>query len=157
MKRVPLSHGPFSGTPPMQRQASPEPAAEDIKMESVLDSFIRMLAERVACHVADQLAARPTAPEPATDLPNAWVDKRTACKTLGISTSTIDRLVREGAPVHIVGARRHFNLDEIREWLSVRGSRPTTPPRRVVEEAVDDAEVVDLAVRAGLHRADSRA
>jgi hypothetical protein len=42
------------------------------------------------------------------------------------SRATVRRLMREGAPVHFVGASPRFDLAEWRAWLAERGRRGTT-------------------------------
>jgi hypothetical protein len=67
--------------------------------------------------------------------PIGLVAKALAAKALGVSTSTLDRLVVEGAPIHPVGSRRMFDVAELRSWLDARGQRP--PSARRVRDSVD--------------------
>jgi hypothetical protein len=43
----------------------------------------------------------------------------------GCSRATVRRLLREGAPVHYVGASPRFDLTEWRAWCAERGRRGT--------------------------------
>jgi hypothetical protein len=82
--------------------------------------------------------------------PEGLLAKPRAAKALGISVSTLDRLVIAGAPVHHVGARRMFDITELRAWLAPRGRKPTTP------KPSDRVDVSDVLARSGLRIAGSR-
>jgi excisionase family DNA binding protein len=85
-----------------------------------------------------------------TPEPEGLLAKPRAAKALGVSVSTLDRLVKEGAPAHHVGARRRFDIAELRAWLASRGRKPTTP------KPSDRVDVSDVLVRSGLRIAGSR-
>ncbi len=75
-------------------------------------------------HQAGQLTPVAAPAAPASPV-GALLTKKQTCAALQISTSTIDRLVVEGAPVHVVGTRRRFDVAELRAWLAIRGRRAT--------------------------------
>ena len=83
-----------------------------------------------------------TAPEALAPPPLAT--KAEAARALGISTGTLDRFVASGAPVHHVGDRRRFDLQELRGWLDARG-----PSKRPAVES-DPIDVGPALHRAGL-------
>src|ERR1700733_9757691 len=113
------------------------------RLEALVETLVRLLAERVAAQVTDLLPTPRAAPD--LDATPGWVDKRTASRALGISVATIDRLVREGAPVHLVGSRRRFDLATLRDWLASRGKGPTTSLHQVRRKReADDADIVEL-------------
>ena len=39
------------------------------------------------------------------------------CEELDITRPTLDKWITLGCPVHIVGGRKYFMLDEIEEWI----------------------------------------
>jgi hypothetical protein len=88
-----------------------------------------------------------TAPAPAAEA-RGLVAKADAARALGVSVSTLDRLARDGAPVHTVGGRRRYEVRELRAWLDDRGQRSTraTPTN-------DRVDVDDVLARAGLRLA----
>ena len=73
-------------------------------------------------------------PEPVSD--GGLVNKTVAARRLGKSISTLDRLVAEGAPYRMVGARRMFDVTELVAWCSARGRKPTTPAKKN-EDTID--------------------
>jgi hypothetical protein len=73
------------------------------------------------------------------------VTKAVAAKALGISTSTIDKAVAAGAPCVSVGARRRFDVADLRAWFAARGKRSAGKPVAKV-----DVDVAALCDRAGL-------
>jgi excisionase family DNA binding protein len=74
------------------------------------------------------------------------VTKAVAAKVLGVSTSTIDKAVAAGAPYVAVGARRRFDVADLRAWFAARGKRSAGKP---VAKKID-VDVAALAERAGL-------
>jgi len=131
-------------------QLSPSQQRTPMDLEDFLETLASAFAERVAAQLADLIVERQAPPAP---VPGGWIDKVTASKALGISVATMDRLVRAGAPVHVVGARRRFDLADLRQWLATRGSAPTTPigvsqPATPAEPADDD--IFDMARQAGI-------
>lgn len=101
---------------------------------AILDAFASELATRVADLLAVKLA-------PPTVFETRSLTRDQAAKALRVSKSTLDRAVRRGAPVHHVGKRRRFDLDELRGWFEARG-----------KAAIDDGadEVGHIARRNGL-------
>jgi hypothetical protein len=82
-----------------------------------------MLAERMPLPVAANDAA----------VPLGLVDRRGVAPALGIGLATLDRFVREGAPVRVVGGtRRRFDVPGLRAWFEARG-RVGTPLYKAVE------------------------
>jgi hypothetical protein len=131
----------------------PAPAAPPDPLAGLLDALVDRLAPRVAALVVEQM--REAAKADAPPLPTGLVDRRDAARALGISIATLDRLARDGAPVRRVGARRRFDLDELRAWLEARGRRPaaaTRPVHRRRDDDVDDDDVVAMAEAAGIRR-----
>ena len=126
----------------MTTTPAPDPFA------GLLDALALRLAPLVADLVVQQLRAAAPAPE----LSSGLVDKRTAARAVAVSVATLDRFVREGAPVHIVGARRRYDIPELRVWLEARGRRPAAPPSSPRAPVVDD-EIEDVAHAAGLRHA----
>jgi hypothetical protein len=119
-------------------------------LEDFLETLATAFAERVAAQLAELMAERKAPP---ASVPGGWIDKITASKALGISVATMDRLVRAGAPVHVVGARRRFDLADLRQWLATRGSEPTTPigmSQPALPAEPEDDEIFDLARQAGI-------
>lgn len=93
--------------------------------------------------IADRVASRLTAPRPAQTR-SGLLDRRGIAAALGCSVSTLDRAAKEpGFPVHLVGARRRFELSEVRAWFARRGSSPTKPTS-------GDAEVAGILRAAGI-------
>jgi len=123
-----------------------------------LDALVELLADALAPRVADLVVEHLRAAEaPKVQEPAALVDKATAAQWLGISTPTLDRHVRAGAPVHQVGARRRFQVPEVRAWIEARGRRaaaPNTSGRIKRDHGADhaelDADVRELAAASGL-------
>jgi excisionase family DNA binding protein len=117
-----------------------------------LAPLLNALCERVALRVTEMVLARleaQAAPQrPATGL----VEKREAAVALHVSRATLDRFVRAGAPVHRVGARRRFDVTELRAWLETRGRRPAAPRSIRREPVVDDVEIDEIAAASGLRR-----
>lgn len=67
-----------------------------------------------------------------------------AARELGISTATITRCVKRGAPVHrwgSTGFRYRIDLEEFKRWMEAQGAERTsqanryTPPTTVAEMA----------------------
>jgi len=115
----------------------------------LLDALAARLAPLVAELVAERLAASQPAPEP---VPTGLVDKTTAARALGFKgTASLDRLTREGAPVHVVGVRRRFDVAELRRWVEARGKKPTTAPKRTTATDLGlDDEIEEIARASGL-------
>lgn len=86
------------------------------------------------------------APPPAAAPIDGLVAKADAARALGVSVATVDRFVREGAPVEVVGARRRFDVVKLRAWCTGRGRRAAQTTKR----AGDTIDVADVAGRAGL-------
>lgn len=44
---------------------------------------------------------------------------RQLCKALGISTTLLYRLLKQGMPYHQLstGSRKYYNLEEVQDWL----------------------------------------
>jgi hypothetical protein len=75
-----------------------------------------------------------------------------AAKALGISTSTLDRLLAEpdGMPFVQIGKSRKIDIAAAREWLAKRGPKPTT---RTAKKKADDVDVTSVLARGGLRAA----
>ena len=131
-------------------QLSPSQQRTPMDLEDFLETLASAFAERVAAQLADLIVERQAPPAP---VPGGWIDKVTASKALGISVATMDRLVRAGAPVHVVGARRRFDLADLRQWLATRGSAPATPisvGQPAIPAEPEDEDIFDLARQAGI-------
>lgn len=115
----------------------------DQPLSALLDALVERLATRVADLIVERLRVTP----PEGEAGPALVTKRAAAASLSVSSATIDRWVRAGAPVHPVGAHRRFDVAELRTWLAERGQRavPTNPGAMV---PLDD--VLEVAASAGL-------
>jgi hypothetical protein len=100
--------------------------------------------------IAAVRAVSPHAPI-ADTIPGALVAKVDAARALGVSVSTLDRLARDGAPVHTVGGRRRYDVSELRVWLDARGQ---VSPRATPSS--DRVDVFDVLERSGLRIAGSR-
>ena len=142
----------------MFNRVYPPEMTDDLKqLISALTPLVDRLADRVAIRVADVLVTRAVAePPPETFAPGVLVDKRTAARAIGTSQATLDRLVHEGAPVHVVATRRRFEISELRGWLAARGKRRTVakPKRRDADDILLDQQVDEIARAAGLRRVD---
>jgi hypothetical protein len=114
--------------------------------------LVDAVAERLAPAVAALVVERMQAMASAVEAPVGLVDRRDAARAVGVSVATLDRLARDGAPVHRVGARRRFDVVELRAWLEARGRRPAAPRAALPppRDDVDDAEVIELAAAAGI-------
>ena len=118
-------------------------------MPDPLEPLITLLADRIAARVVERLTPILAAPPP-EPMPTGLVDKRTAAKAVGVSMPTLDRLTREGASVHAVGARRRFDIAELRAWFTARGRKPTKASASTAKD--DDIDVDDIIAAAGLRR-----
>jgi hypothetical protein len=118
----------------------------------LLDAIVDRLAPRVADMLAERLAERSA--NDMQELPVGLVDKATAARAIGISVATLDRLTRAGAPVTTVGARRRFDIPELRAWVKARGRRSTAvvPSTKIMDRQLE-SEVDELARAAGLRPA----
>jgi excisionase family DNA binding protein len=90
-----------------------------------------------ALHAALRAVSAPSSVDPA---PGSLVAKADAARALGISVSTVDRLARDGAPVHHVGGRRRFDVAEFRTWLDSRGQR--SPSAKPVKDSIEVDDVL---------------
>jgi len=110
------------------------------------DELIERLSARtsalIIAHFEGKRLVTDAGPEP-----SGLLRKSGLARALSISTSTVDRLVREGLPYEPAGSGKRFDLKACRVWLAARGKRPTTAPRRA---AADDIDVSDVAAAAGL-------
>lgn len=52
------------------------------------------------------------------------LDRNSLARSLGVSTSTVDRLVRTGLPCLLVCEARRFELAAVLEWLRARSGGP---------------------------------
>jgi hypothetical protein len=112
-----------------------------------------LIAEAIALavtrpEVIEALRAVYTPPAPVESAPVGLLSKQPTAKAIGISTTTLDRFVAEGAPVHHVGARRMFDISELRTWLDARGRKPANAKPRT-----DSVDVDDVLSRSGLRLA----
>jgi predicted DNA-binding transcriptional regulator AlpA len=114
--------------------------------ELIAEALVTALTRDEVITALRGIVATPATPRE----PEGLLAKPRAAKALGVSVSTLDRLVKEGAPVHHVGARRMFDIAELRAWLSARGRKPTTP------KPSDRVDVSDVLARSGLRAAGSR-
>lgn len=80
--------------------------------------------------------------------PSGSLVKAELAKALRVSLATVDRLVREGMPCELVGARRRFDLEACRVWLAARGRKSTASPAPRAED--DSIDVTRVTRRAGL-------
>lgn len=103
-------------------------------------SFTVTLAPEAAAAFAALFRPAPALPA-ANDSAGPLRSKAEAARALGVSSTTLDRFVREGAPVEHVGARRRFDLDALRTWLTRRGRKAAS----VVADSVDVSRVVARA------------
>ncbi|HXX68453.1 MAG TPA: hypothetical protein VEK07_14790 [Polyangiaceae bacterium] len=113
----------------------------------ILGDVVVQVLRRPDVIEAIRAVAAPSAPvEPVERL----LSKKGIATALGVSQSTIDRLVREGMPVAVfAGESKRFELDACRQWLSQRGRRPTTAATNGTHREID---VSDVIARAGLVR-----
>lgn len=66
-----------------------------------------------------ELPARPSA----TVAPDRYLTRAELADHLGVSTKTIDRMLREGLPCHRFGRRLvRLRLAEAEDWLESRGT-----------------------------------
>jgi hypothetical protein len=92
---------------------------------------------------ARALFAAPTPPvEPEAGV---LVAKSGAARALGVSVSTLDRLVAEGAPHSTIGGRKRFDIGELIAWSNARGQRPAN-----VKSSKDSTDVSDILEAHGL-------
>jgi|HubBroStandDraft_2_1064218.scaffolds.fasta_scaffold344784_2 hypothetical protein len=105
---------------------NPNPLADlSDERRSIVEGFAAVLDGVIS--IANKLAlARQAASVALESSPEAWLPKQQTAKAIGVSTTTLDRFVTEGAPVHHTGARRMFDVSELRAWLDARGKRATS-------------------------------
>jgi excisionase family DNA binding protein len=113
----------------------------------LLADAIAIAVQRPEIIAALRAVTAPAAPAEARGL----VAKAEAARALGVSVSTLDRLARDGAPVHAVGGRRRFDVSELRTWLDARGQ---VSPRATPSS--DRVDVSDVLTRSGLRVAGKR-
>ena len=108
-----------------------------------------------------QLAAfaalfRPAASTPTPGPPTtpSLLTKQELAKTLSVSVTKVDRLVRDGLPHESVGSVRRFDLDACRTWLNTRGKKATTPAAKSPEE--DSIDISRVIRRGGLRSVGGR-
>jgi excisionase family DNA binding protein len=112
--------------------------------ETLADALVLVLARRDVVDAARAIFATAEKPLERT----SGLTKQQVAKALGVSCSTIDRLVREGMPVVHVGDHRRFDLADCGPWLRARGKRATSAKTKTA----DNVDISDIASAAGLVR-----
>jgi hypothetical protein len=75
----------------------------------------------------------------------ALVDKKTLAAALALSTITVDRMCREGAPFEMVNARRRFDLAKVKAWCAARGQKTSHAGRAEEDDPIDISSIVRRA------------
>lgn len=99
------------------RALPPGPAANDINRSA--DALMNAFAERVAAHVLERMASaggRGGTPAP-PDVQPQLLDRAGLALALGVSVSTIDRLITKGCPFVWVLDSRRFEYEKVKAWL----------------------------------------
>ncbi len=90
---------------------------------------VAMTPEQLAALVREVVRAELRDAGPAA--PSQLVAKQAAASALGISTATLDRLVRAGrVPYVLVGDSRRFDVAVVRAALAVEANAPTAESQR---------------------------
>lgn len=99
---------------------------------------------QIAAELLAEQSAKPEA-KPAESEPSGLVASPKAAKALGVSVPTLHRFRIEGMPHTFAGQRVKFDVALCREWLALRGRKPTRakPP-------ADNVDVDNVLRRAGL-------
>jgi hypothetical protein len=83
---------------------------------------------------------------PDTKPSTALLTKKELAIELEVSTSTIDRMDREGAPHIFVGDHKRYSLCEFRTWAARRGKKAT----KALPSSGDNVDITDVALSGGL-------
>jgi hypothetical protein len=87
-------------------------------LAAVLMLFREAAREGVAQALAAHVSAAPSTPAARLTIDDLAHAEKT-------SHATIRRLIRDGAPVHYLGASPRFDLEEWRAWCAARGRQAT--------------------------------
>ncbi|MDC0680353.1 hypothetical protein [Sorangium atrum] len=96
-----------------------------------LEAFGHAVA-RLAAEIAAPLAVRllqEHAAAPAAR-PEPLVDVHGLAAALGVSTTTVHRMQKQGCPVEYYGDDPRFDVAAVRAWARARGKASVAPPRK---------------------------
>lgn len=80
----------------------------------IADTFLEAFAESIAARVLDRILAK--LPTESADGPKL-LDRAGLAIALGVSVSSVDRLIAKGCPFMWVLDSRRFDFDSVKAWL----------------------------------------
>ena len=96
------------------KPAQPLRALGAAPQNDITEALVNALAERVAAHVIERIGnAAPQGPAEGQQL----LDRTGLALALGVSLSTIDRLIAKGCPFVWVLDSRRFEFEKVKAWL----------------------------------------
>jgi hypothetical protein len=126
--------------------AAPSTLTHPDALEALGAALARVVAELAAPIAARLVQERTPSPPPA---PAPLVDMDGLTAALGVSVTTVRRMVKEGCPVERYGKSARFDVAAVRAWARERGPKSVTPPRKAPSPPAGPIPGVELKSRKG--------